>query len=95
VVNIRILRSFVASAEQQDHLRTSDGVVDPIARPDVDSQFSDSVAAKLVIAKAAQFHPVDSAIDSNFRFRVAKLTTPFHKEVFVTLCEVMTNLVHD
>jgi hypothetical protein len=82
MIDIGILRSLVASREQQHNLRTCNGVIDAIAWPNVDAHLPHAVAAKLVIAKVAQLRPVDSAVDSNPCLCVAELTTPLHEDVF-------------
>ena len=93
-VDIRVLCPLVASAKQQNHLCFGDGVIDPESRSGVDPQFPHSIAAKPVIAEVAQFHSVDSAINCDLCFRIAKLVTPFHEDVFLASRKVVQNLVH-
>jgi hypothetical protein len=74
--NIRILRPFVTSAEQQDQLVSGNSVVHPVSWPDVETQLPYSVTAKLVVPKVAGFYPVDAPVDGYSGFRVAELAVP-------------------
>jgi hypothetical protein len=94
-VNVCILGSLVAATEQQDHLSSGDSVIDSVSWADVDAHLPDPIAAKLVIAEVAQFHPVYSAVNSDFRLRVAELATPFHEGVFLAPGQIVANLVHN
>jgi hypothetical protein len=92
--SIRILRPFVASAEQQDHLASGNSVVHPVSWPDVDTQLPYSVTAKLVVPKVAGFYPVDAPVDGYSGFRVAELAVPFQKKVLFIRSEVVADFVH-
>jgi hypothetical protein len=47
-----------------------------------------------VIAEVAQFHPVDSAVNGDFRLHVAELAAPFQEDVILAPCQIMANFVH-
>jgi hypothetical protein len=66
----------------KNHLRSGDGVIDSVSRTNVDAQLPNPIAAELVIAEVAQLHSVDSSVNRDLRLCVAKLTTPFHEDVF-------------
>jgi hypothetical protein len=93
-LDIRILCSFVASAEKQNHLGSCDCVIDPVSRSSVDAQFPYAVPAKPVIAEIAQFNPVNSPVNRNPCFHVAEMPAPFHEYVFLIPRQVMANVVH-
>jgi hypothetical protein len=93
-VDICILTSLVAAREQQDHLRSGNAVIDSVSRTHIDAQLPYTIAAELVVAEIASLHPVDSAVNRDFSFRVAELATPFHEDVSLALGQVMANLVH-
>jgi hypothetical protein len=63
-VDIRILASLVSAREQQNHLRSSDGVIDSISGTKINAQLPNTIAAKLVIAEVTQFHAVDSSVNN-------------------------------
>jgi hypothetical protein len=92
-VDVRILRSFAASAKQQDQLNFGRHVINPIALSNVDPHFPNSIAAKLVIAKIAQLHPVDSPVNGNLRCYVPGLAPPFDEYIPLALSQVMANLI--
>jgi hypothetical protein len=60
----------------------------------VDPQFPNSIAAKLVIAKVAQLHSVDSPINRDLGRRISHLASSIDEQVFPALRLVMANLVH-
>jgi hypothetical protein len=92
--SIRILRPFVASAEQQDHLASGNSVVHPVSWPDVDTQLPNSVTAKLVVPKVAGFYPVDAPVDGYSGFRVAELAVPLQLKVLFIRGKVVADFVH-
>ncbi len=94
MADVSILGSLIASAKQQHHLSSSNGVRDSIALADVDAQFPYSIAAKLVIAEVAQLNPVDSSVNRDSGICVPELPAPFHEDIFLVLRQVMANLVH-
>ena len=89
-----MLRSLVASTEQQNYLGSYGGVINPVAWPDVNAQFPYPIPAEFVIPKVTQFDPVDPAVNRNSRFCIAELTMPLHVDVFLFWRLVMANLVH-
>jgi hypothetical protein len=92
--DVRVLGAFVASAKQQNHLSSGDGVVDAVAWPDIDAKLPHAIPAELVVTKVAEFDPVDSAVNGYARLGVADLPAPCHEDVFLILREIVADLVH-
>jgi hypothetical protein len=92
--SIRILRPFVASAEQQDHLASGNSVLHPVSWPDIDTQLPYSVTAKLVVPKVAGFYPVDAPVDGYSGFRVPELAVPLQIKVLLIRGEIVADFVH-
>jgi hypothetical protein len=93
-VNVAILGSLIASAQQQNDLLPSQGVIDPVSGPPVDSNFPYTVAAEPVIPEIAWFHAIDPPVDCDFRLGVPDLISPLHKNVMVVQIEIVADLVH-
>lgn len=89
--------SCVRLSPPQSRRTTSEscnGVIDAKALPNIDAEFPHTIPAIPVIAEVAQLNPIDSPVNGDFRLRIANSSTPFHKEVFLILRQVMANLVH-
>jgi hypothetical protein len=94
VAYVRVLGLLVAACEQQDSQRSHETVIDSVSRANVDAHLPDPIAAKFVIAEVAQFHPVDSAVNGDFRLRVAELAAPFQEDVILAPRQIMANFVY-
>jgi len=82
-VDVRILRSLVATAKQQDDLSACHGVINPIARPHIDAKLPHAVATELMVAKIALFHPIDPPVYRNSSHGVTLLSQPLKVDVFL------------
>ena len=80
---VRILRAFVAAAQQQHHALPGNRVVDAVARADIDAQLPDPFTAELVVTEIAQLDPGHLADHGHLRLAVAQSLQPVRVQVSV------------
>jgi hypothetical protein len=89
-VNVGVLCSFGAAAQEQDHRLARSDVVNPVARADIDAQFVDALAKRLEVTEVALLKPVQSSDDRRFGLYVAKLAQPAGNQVFAVTRDVVS-----
>ena len=70
-IDVRVLRSLVATAQQQHHTSARQGVVHPVAWPRINAQFPHALATELVVAKVALLDAGDAPCHRNLGLTVA------------------------
>jgi hypothetical protein len=90
---IALLRSFVATAEQQDDLFACQCVIHPVARANIDAEFPNSIATVFVIPEVPQLDSIDAPVDGDPGLQVAELSVPLQIDVSLLWGEVVANFV--
>jgi hypothetical protein len=85
------LRSLVTTAHDKHDGSSGLGVINPVTRTDIDPQFRNSVATKLVIAKVSRSKPINPALDGNPRPHVLEIIEPFLVKIAARCRQVMAN----
>ena len=75
------LARFVTAAEENHHDFSADGVVDPVAWPDVDSEFADTAPNRLVVTEVPLLNALDANADPNVSAFVAQSRQPLCERV--------------
>jgi len=94
-VDIRILGSLVATAQQQNNFLVGDCVIHPVSCPHINAELPYTIATKLVIAEVAKLDAIYAPIDGNSCSHVAPLAQPVEEDIFPVWGQVMSNFVHD
>lgn len=87
-VNVGVLRSLGAAAQEQHHRLARAGVVDPVAGTDINAQFVDALAQWLEIAEVTLLKPVQSPDDRCLGLYVAQLAQPGGNQIFSVTREI-------
>src|SRR5215813_7224947 len=93
-VNVRILCTLVATAQQKNNLCSGLCIVETVASAGINTQFPHSFAAESMVSEVALFESVDALDDLYLGNRIAQLLEPFENWVFALRSEVVTNFVH-
>jgi hypothetical protein len=92
-VDLGFLRPLVATAQQQNDLRSSYGVVNAVARTQIDGQLPYAIPAETMVAKIAEFQPIHAPVDGDSGFCVSKPPMLLQEHVFPVRGEVMARSV--
>lgn len=69
-INIRLLRSFAATTQQQHNPLSGLSVIDTQPWPYIQAKLPNTVSTKPVIAKIAMFHPVRTSDQGHLSFPI-------------------------
>lgn len=92
--SIRILRFLAASDEEENQRNSYLLKVDPITRPIIDAQLTDTVAYGLYVSEVTQRQAANADLYARPRLFVAELAQPVCEEVGLTDLDHVLTIVH-